>query len=52
MKKTIVDPEYKKFHKWFKRLLYKTDSCFERDALRTAKMAIWDAWKAQLVETK
>lgn len=36
--------DYDGFYKWFKSLLYKTESCFERDVLRDSKDDLWESW--------
>lgn len=36
--------DYLGFYKWFKHLLNKCNSCFERDILRDNKNVLWDTW--------
>ena len=41
-KKEYLD--YPGFYKYFKKMLHKTDSCFERDVLRESKEDLWESW--------
>jgi hypothetical protein len=36
--------DYNTFYKFFKSLLHKTESCFERDVLRESKQVLWESW--------
>ena len=47
----VKDPIREEFFTWFMRILYKTDSCFERDVLRDNKENLFKSWKERLGDT-